>query len=332
MIRAMRLRRPVPLAVVGAAPMFSPGDLLGLEDQVVPLAIGHDRQVATLVALVGAVDQPQAHALHVIGLDLHANGGQVFHFDLLEAPHCLDIIATAAEVASKFQADLALSRLVPDDGHRAFRAGKLLPVVEGPFRLAVVDLVEPGERLDVSRGGSGGRPHRGRDGLHVAEPDRTDLLVAASADQEVDALTRAMPVAVVGAAPVLVLGDNGHGVGRAALGEEPRQGKDDRLPIVGLLDLEIDLMALSAGVRDAERKVVAVAVAQPKGNFLDVRLRQQAVAGRLHVSAALGEITVQAEAFLAVVLHRSVDRELACRAGELVAVIEPPAKVFLGGA
>jgi hypothetical protein len=48
--------RPVPLAIVGAAPVFSAGDLRGLESQVVPLAVGLDRHAAALVALAGPVE------------------------------------------------------------------------------------------------------------------------------------------------------------------------------------------------------------------------------------------------------------------------------------
>ena len=88
--------RPVPLAVVGAAPVLSAGNLLGLEHQVVPLAVGHDRHAAVLVALAGAVDQPDVHGLHVVGLDLQPDGGQVFHLDLLEPPHGLHVSAAAA--------------------------------------------------------------------------------------------------------------------------------------------------------------------------------------------------------------------------------------------
>ncbi len=313
-------RRPVPFAVVGAAPVLTAGHLGGLEHQIVPFAVRIDLYSLPLVRLAAPVHQLDSDGGRIVRLHAQADGGEVLRFQVAHLLDRRDVGAAAGEVAGQLQARLPRGRLVFHDRERTLGAGKLFAAAEAPVVFALGDLVQADGRLDLGAGRLRGTGHD-RD---VIDPERANLyvLVLRFAQEQVDRLGRPVPSAVLGAAPRLVAGHSGDGVRLAASCEEALQREDHVLPAGKRFRLEDDLVRLAAGVAEAQRELIRARVADPQGQLAYVHVVD--LPPGLHVVAALGEVAHQLEAVASFPPDVGVERQLTGGAGKLRPVVEAP--------
>jgi hypothetical protein len=165
----------------------------------------------------------------------------------------------------------------------------------------------------------------------AADPDRALQAVGehAPAHEDGDARRGVVPPAVVRAAPLLVARHDLQRRTRSHALEELLHGQVDLLPACGLLQLEVDLVALPAAVDQAKRQPGGVGRLDPEGQCFHLHGRQPEA--RVDVVAAAGEVPGELQRRSAIHDDALVDDEIAHSARELGAVAElPPAALRAG--
>ncbi len=274
------------------------------------LAVGGDGKFP-LVGLAGGIDELDADEAGIGGLVAEPEAGDGFEVEGFEAVDGGDVGTAFGEVPGEEHIAVFPSECA--GGSLEFRAVGESPV----FRCAAADEGDGGG--DEGDGGLG--DWRG-DGDAV-EPEIPDACFFAFAQEDVEGLGRAVPLAVLCAGPGLVLGDALDGIRLAAVGEEFFEGEIDLLPLVGGVGEDFELVALAGAINEAKGEIFRTGGFHPEGEFLDIG-GFEFEAG-LDIHAAFCEIAPEVDAGVALVGFGFIGGEAAGGTFEFPAVVEAPA-------